>query len=109
MSVTKMVCTDCEISLEAQFDLSPLASLTPDEQSFVCAFVHAHGSIKQVGRIFGISYPTIKNRLTAIARKLPNGGMPEGSQGARDLRSEVIERLKNKEISPKEALDLLGR
>ena len=35
------------------------------------AFVQVHGSIKEMERIFGISYPTVKNRLDAIAEQLP--------------------------------------
>ena len=34
-------------------------------------FVQVHGSIKEMERIFGISYPTVKNRLDAIAKQLP--------------------------------------
>ena len=41
-----------------------------DDQIFVAAFVRCHGSIKQMEKFFGVSYPTIKNRLNRIASSL---------------------------------------
>ena len=38
---------------------------------FVIAFVRCHGSIKQMEKFFGVSYPTIKNRLNRIGAQLP--------------------------------------
>ena len=35
------------------------------------AFVRCHGSIKQMEQFFGVSYPTIKNRLNRIGALLP--------------------------------------
>ena len=32
----------------------------------MAAFVRCHGSIKQMEKYFGVSYPTIKNRLNKI-------------------------------------------
>jgi hypothetical protein len=36
----------------------------------MAAFVKTHGSIKEMERIFGVSYPTIKNRLNRISGQL---------------------------------------
>ena len=58
------------ISIEGSFDLPPLAKLSMEDQVFVSAFVRSHGSIKQMEKLFGISYPTVKNLLNRIARKL---------------------------------------
>jgi len=33
-------------------------------------FVRSHGSIKEMERTFGISYPTVKNRLNRISAQL---------------------------------------
>ena len=37
----------------------------------MAAFIRCHGSIKQMERWFGVSYPTIKNRLRRISEVLP--------------------------------------
>lgn len=51
-------------------NFSPLARLTMEDQIFVTAFVRSHGSIKDMEELFGISYPTVKNRLNRISRML---------------------------------------
>jgi hypothetical protein len=62
--------TDSDISVEGSFELPPLARLTAEDQVFVMAFIKSDGSIKEMERIFGISYPTVKNRLNHISSQL---------------------------------------
>jgi hypothetical protein len=59
-----------DISLEGSFEPPPLARLSMEDQTFVIAFVRCHGSIKEMEGMFGVSYPTVKNRLNAIAKQL---------------------------------------
>ena len=58
---------DDEITIEGSFELPPLAKLSQEDQVFIMAFVRSRGSIKDMERIFGLSYPTVKNRLNRIA------------------------------------------
>src|SRR6476619_7629123 len=60
-----------DVAIEGPFELPPLAQLSADDQVFVAAFVRCHGSIKQMEKFFGVSYPTIKNRLNRIGALLP--------------------------------------
>jgi len=69
--VERVRLTDTQIAVEGEFDLPPLARLTAEDQVFVVAFVRCHGSIKQMETFFGVSYPTIKNRLNRIGALLP--------------------------------------
>jgi hypothetical protein len=59
-----------DIAIEGAFDPPPLSALSAEDQVFVAAFVRSHGSIKRMEALFGISYPTVKNRLNRIASKL---------------------------------------
>src|SRR6266480_1883573 len=61
---------DQDVVIEGHFDVPPLARLTAEDQTFVAAFVRCHGSIKQMEKFFGVSYPTIKNRLNKIGSQL---------------------------------------
>ncbi|HKI84132.1 MAG TPA: DUF2089 family protein [Candidatus Krumholzibacteria bacterium] len=70
MQVERMVCPRCEMRLEGDFEIPALARLSMEDQAFVVAFLRHHGSIKKMENLFGISYPTVKNRLNAIAREL---------------------------------------
>src|SRR6058998_3580035 len=62
---------DQDVAIEGRFGLPPIARLTAEDQIFVAAFVRCHGSIKQMEKFFGVSYPTIKNRLNRIGSRLP--------------------------------------
>ena len=52
------------MAIEGSFELPQLARLQLEDQVFIVAFVRSHGSIKEMERVFGISYPTVKSRLT---------------------------------------------
>jgi len=61
---------DSGISIQREFELPPLARLRYEDQVFVSEFVRSHGSIKDMEKAFGISYPTVKNRLNRIIDQL---------------------------------------
>ncbi|MGD9739982.1 MAG: DUF2089 domain-containing protein [Bauldia sp.] len=93
------------VAIEGAFDLPQLAQLSAEDQVFVTAFVRCHGSIKEMERIFGVSYPTIKSRLNRIAQ-----GLDFVETDPAPPRSEIIDRLRRGEISAQEALsELEGR
>jgi hypothetical protein len=58
------------IAIEGSFEMPPLANLSAENQVFVAAFVRCHGNIRQMEGLFGVSYPTIKNRLNRIGEEL---------------------------------------
>jgi hypothetical protein len=99
--------TGKDIAIEGAFALPTLARLSAEDQVFVAAFVRGHGSIKEMEQVFGVSYPTIKNRLARIAEGLqfveitpPPAEPPMSAPG----RSEVLDRLARGEISAQDAI-----
>ncbi|GLW96675.1 hypothetical protein Misp02_07620 [Microtetraspora sp. NBRC 16547] len=93
------------IAIEGEFELPQLAQLSVEDQIFVTAFVRCHGSIKQMERIFGVSYPTIKSRLNRITQMLDFVEIDPGPS-----RAEVIDRLRRGEITAQQALsEMEGR
>ena len=106
-TVERVRLTGKDIAIEGSFDLPPLARLSAEDQVFVMAFVQCHGSIKQMERIFGISYPTVKKRLDSIAGRFEFViSEPEPVDDAE--RSEVIDQLESGEISVDEAVERLS-
>src|SRR5579862_8587224 len=87
------------IAIDGEFELPQLAQLNVEDQVFVTAFVRCHGSIKEMERIFGVSYPTIKSRLTRIA-----GGLEFVETNPRPSSAEVLDRLRRGEISAQDAI-----
>ena len=101
MEIARYRCHDCDATLEGSFSLPPLARLGAEDQAFVSAFVRVHGNLKRMEALFGISYPTVKNRLNAIAERLDAPLLVEEPP-------QVLQRLERGEITVEQALELLG-
>lgn len=99
VTVERVRLVDDDIAIEGSFLLPPLASLSAEDQVFVMAFVRSHGSIKGMEEMFGISYPTVKNRLNRLARRLELVENVKGSPG-----EEVLDGLERGELSVDEAI-----
>jgi hypothetical protein len=97
--VERVRLTGSGIAVEGEFEPPQLARLSADDQVFVAAFVRAHGSIKEMERIFGVSYPTIKSRLNRIGEQLDFVEVEPAPDSA-----DVIDRLRRGEISAQQAL-----
>jgi len=102
LKVARMACPSCKLSMENGFEVSALGRLAPEDQAFVIAFVRHHGSIKKMESLFGISYPTVKNRLNAIAATL------DKSLEAPSPNLSVLEQLARGELTVAEALERLS-
>jgi len=87
------------VAIEGEFELPQLAQLSLEDQVFVTAFVRCHGSIKEMERIFGVSYPTIKSRLNRIGQSLTFVETDPAPS-----RADVIDRLRRGDIDATEAL-----
>jgi hypothetical protein len=103
MKISRLHCPECQVSLDGDFEVSPFARLRLEDQLFVLAFLRGHGSIKRMEGLFGISYPTVKNRLAAIVSEL------DRDFEAPSPKAWVLERLRRGEISVDEALAELDR
>lgn len=93
---------DRDIAIEGSFELPPLACLSNEDQVFVAAFIRCHGSIKDMEQLFGVSYPTIKNRLNRIGEQLDFIDISPPPP-----KDEVLQRLNSGEITVEEALEIL--
>ena len=97
-----------DVAIDGRFDLPPLAQLTAEDQVFVAAFVRCHGSIKQMEKYFGVSYPTIKNRLNRIGSQLSFVEITEESATDAPLtRVEVLDRISRGELTVAQGLERL--
>jgi len=97
--VERVRLADKNIAIAGTFELPQLARLAMDDQIFITAFVRSHGSIKEMERVFGVSYPTIKSRLTRIANSLEfveTNPMPS--------KADILERLQQGEITAEDAI-----
>lgn len=100
--VEKVRLTENDIAIEGPFELPALAKLTIEDQVFVMAFVGTHGSIKEMERIFGVSYPTIKGRLNKISEQLQLVDINPAPS-----KADILEKLNRGEITAQQAAELL--
>src|SRR4029077_20654373 len=111
IEVERVRLVDSGVAIEGPFTLPPLAPLSGEDQVFVAAFVRCHGSIKQMEQYFGVSYPTIKNRLNRIGSQLSfveieqDGDPAPRTQG----RAEVLERRSHGELTVAQALEQMKK
>lgn len=100
--VERVRLTESEVAIEGSFELPSLAKLTLEDQVFVMAFVSTHGSIKEMEKIFGVSYPTIKGRLNKISEQLQLVDINPAPS-----KSDILEKLNAGEITVQEAAEML--
>ena len=103
-TVTSVKLEGSDIRIEGDFELPLMARLSYEDQVFVGEFVRSHGSIKQMEKSFGISYPTVKNRLNRIVDQLQLVHIER-----HDDREEVLDMLERGEITADEAAERLLR
>ena len=92
------------VLINGEFEPPPLTRLTYEDQVFIAEFVRCHGSIKHMEKAFGISYPTVKNRLNRIIGQLHLVQVEQVSD-----HDEIFDLLERGEISVQEATSRLER
>jgi len=68
--VVRLSCEGCGTTIEGGFDLPILARLDQKDGAFVLGFLKSSGSLKELARLYGISYPTVRNRLDALIERI---------------------------------------
>jgi hypothetical protein len=107
LRVTRVEVPETGMSIEGEFKLPPLARLSTEDQLFAAVFLKTHGSIKQMEKFFGISYPTVKNRLNKIAGQLDMVNIDiviEEPEKDKEDRLDLLDKLENGEISLEDVL-----
>jgi hypothetical protein len=106
--ITRVRLEKSGVAIEGEFELPPLARLRYEDQVFVSEFVRSHGSIKDMEKAFGVSYPTVKNRLNRIADQLSLVEVAVEAP-APSADEDVLAMLERGEITADEAAERLRR
>jgi len=105
--VTRVHIPSKKMSIEGEFELPPFLKLEGDDQVFIASFIAVHGSIKEMERLFGISYPTVKARLKKITEQLKENGFLV--QTDVESKESILEKVSRGEMSVDEAAKRLER
>ncbi len=106
LKISELTCTKCRTVLKGDFQGCSFCSLSEEDQDFIKIFLKTHGSIKEVEKELGISYPTVKNRLNRIISSLGIGTLESLNK---EERLETLDRLEKGEITLQQALSLLEK
>lgn len=101
LTIKSYQCKHCGTKIEGDFKLDKFSRLSQEEKDFIELFVMKRGSIKDIEKELGISYPTVRNKLDEVIAAL--GYKVETSNS----RVEILQMLDNGEISMEEAQKLL--
>ncbi|WP_243027478.1 DUF2089 domain-containing protein [Thermus albus] len=94
-----LYCPSCGTEVHGRFQPNEFALLPKEHLDFLRLFVKTRGNLKEVERILGVSYPTVRARLDALLKVLGY----EAEEAGED-RLEVLEALRRGEISVEEAV-----
>uniref|UniRef100_UPI003FF0D9B7 DUF2089 domain-containing protein n=1 Tax=Candidatus Fimivicinus sp. TaxID=3056640 RepID=UPI003FF0D9B7 len=98
LSVTQLSCRQCGTQISGDFVLSKFNALNREELAFAETFLRVQGSIREMEKELGISYPTVKKNLETIIRKM---GFEVKKKSA---QQEVLEKIRNGELTVDEAI-----
>lgn len=104
LKAIKLRCNSCNTIIDNEFELSKFDYLNNDQLYFIETFIRCRGSIKEVERELGISYPTVRAKLDEVIESL--GYSTKENKVKRDTK-DILESLNNGEISVDEAISKL--
>lgn len=70
LQVSQMKCNNCETTVSGNYELPLYLQLTREEQEFILSFFLSSGSIKEMAKQAGLSYPTMRNKMDDLIGKI---------------------------------------
>lgn len=101
--VTGLEFAEAGIQVSGRFALNEFATLSAENLEFLRLYIKVRGNLKEVERILGVSYPTVRARFDALLRAV--GYEPEPP----DPRDETLSMLERGQISADEAVRRLKK
>ena len=98
----KIRCIECGTAVEGSFKAGKLGSLPVEHQDFIEVFVRCRGNIKDVEKVLGISYLTVRGKLDRVVQALGYETLPVSNR-----RKDILKALERDEITSEEALRAL--
>jgi hypothetical protein len=101
-------CQVCDIKVEGPFRLNEFATLPPEDLHFLRIFIRCEGRVRDMEPALGLSYPTIRARLTELKNKLSSGTPEEMNPVAQEVKpetpQEILSELESGKIDFDEAM-----
>jgi hypothetical protein len=108
MHVRELECPSCDIQVRGHYRENEFARLQPDLLHFLRIFIVCEGKIRDMERALGVSYPTVKARLSLLKDALQEPE-PEASPDEREAPLDVLSKIESGELSVTEGLKQLKK
>jgi hypothetical protein len=108
LHVTGLVCSDCRTEIRGEFQPNEFALLPPEHLEFLRLYIKVRGNLKEVERILGLSYPTIRARFETLLRVLgyEHQDIPETGPSSEEKET-ILAALEKGQISAAQAAEQL--
>ena len=100
LEVTRLRGPNSGVVIEGNFLPNEFALLDRESLDYLRLFVKVRGNLKEVERMLGVSYPTVRARFEQLLRAL---GYEAAAEEAGPSRADVLGRLERGEITAEEA------
>ena len=116
LEISELACTRCGTEIHGHFESCRFCRLSPEHIAFLETFLRCEGNLSRVERQLAVSYPTVRNRFTAVLTALGFAGgedqlptepvrtsQPEHGVEAAARRRDILDALANGTITADEA------
>lgn len=107
LSVTRFHCRNCDTTIEGHFDVGRFGRLSAEQMDFLEVFVRCEGKLSRMEPELGMSYPTLRARLTEIIHSLGFPVGPETKLISDEERHKILDDLASGNLTSEEAMQLL--
>ena len=110
LEVTRLHCRACDTAIDGHFTVGAFDRLSPQQLAFAETFIRCEGKLNRMEKELGLSYPTLRGRLTELIRSM--GFEVERDEEAttgitEDERRQILEDLATGKLKSEEAVKLL--
>ena len=107
LSITRFHCRNCDTTIEGHFDIGRFGRLSAEQMDFLEIFVRCEGKLSRMEPELGMSYPTLRARLTEIIHSLGFPVGPETKLISDEERHKILDDLASGNLTSEEAMQLL--
>ena len=108
LTVTRLHCNSCDTTIEGQFSVGAFDRLSPEQLAFAEAFIKNEGKLNRLEKELGLSYPTLRARLTEVIRAMGfEVGQEEAVGVTEEERRRILDELASGRLTSNEAVKAL--
>lgn len=109
MTITRLACPTCGTAIEGEFTGCRFCELSPEESRFLLAFIKNRGSIKDVEKELGVSYPTVRAALDSLIAALGLNQQPAQVVPNEDGTDQAADEAAARASARRDILDMLAK